>query len=90
MVIKNLGALLNNFFGIQVALLCTQVLPAERPKMLDVVRMLEGDGLAERWEQWREVESRRCQEALALPNRYCELVEDSSWDIEAIQLSGPI
>ncbi|CAK9875115.1 unnamed protein product [Sphagnum jensenii] len=74
---------------VQVALLCTQVLPAERPKMLDVVRMLEGDGLAERWEQWREVESRRCQEALALPNRYCELVEDSSWDIEAIQLSGP-
>jgi somatic embryogenesis receptor kinase 1 len=26
---------------------------------------------------------------VALPNRYCELVEDSSWDIEAIQLSGP-
>ncbi len=77
------------FSFIQVALLCTQVLPAERPKMLDVVRMLEGDGLAERWEQWREVESRRCQEALALPNCYCELVEDSSWDIEAIQLSGP-
>ncbi|CAK9194246.1 unnamed protein product [Sphagnum troendelagicum] len=74
---------------VQVALLCTQVLPAERPKMLDVVRMLEGDGLAERWEQWREVESRRTQEAVALPNRYCELVEDSSWDIEAIQLSGP-
>jgi somatic embryogenesis receptor kinase 1 len=71
-----------------VALLCTQVLPAERPKMLDVARMLEGDGLAERWEQWREVESRRSREAL-LPRRYCELVEDSSWDIEAIQLSGP-
>ncbi|KAG0618072.1 hypothetical protein M758_4G036400 [Ceratodon purpureus] len=73
---------------VQVALLCTQVLPAERPKMLDVARMLEGDGLAERWEQWREVESRRSREAL-LPRRYCELVEDSSWDIEAIQLSGP-
>jgi somatic embryogenesis receptor kinase 1 len=73
---------------VQVALLCTQVLPTERPKMLDVVRMLEGDGLAERWEQWREVESRRSREAL-LPRRYCELVEDSSWDIEAIQLSGP-
>nr|APU94860.1 leucine-rich repeat receptor-like protein kinase [Pohlia nutans] len=73
---------------VQVALLCTQVLPSGRPKMLDVVRMLEGDGLAERWEQWREVESRRSREAL-LPRRYCELVEDSSWDIEAIQLSGP-
>ncbi|XP_024367116.1 LRR receptor kinase BAK1 [Physcomitrium patens] len=73
---------------VQVALLCTQVLPSERPKMLDVARMLEGDGLAERWEQWREVENRRSREAL-LPRRYCELVEDSSWDIEAIQLSGP-
>ncbi|XP_024372657.1 LRR receptor kinase BAK1 [Physcomitrium patens] len=73
---------------VQVALLCTQVLPAERPKMLDVARMLEGDGLAERWEQWREMESRMSREAL-LPRRFCELVEDSSWDIEAIHLSGP-
>ncbi|CAL5438724.1 unnamed protein product [Camellia sinensis] len=36
---------------IQVALLCTQGAPLERPKMSDVVRMLEGDGLAERWEE---------------------------------------
>ncbi|XP_043711446.1 probable LRR receptor-like serine/threonine-protein kinase At2g23950 [Telopea speciosissima] len=35
---------------IQVALLCTQFLPAHRPKMSEVVRMLEGDGLAEKWE----------------------------------------
>ena len=34
---------------LQVALLCTQYLPAHRPKMADVVRMLEGDGLAEKW-----------------------------------------
>ncbi|XP_044462861.1 probable LRR receptor-like serine/threonine-protein kinase At2g23950 [Mangifera indica] len=34
---------------LQVALLCTQYLPAHRPKMSDVVRMLEGDGLAEKW-----------------------------------------
>ncbi|KAL7097297.1 hypothetical protein ACP275_10G135300 [Erythranthe tilingii] len=34
---------------IQVALLCTQYQPAHRPKMSDVVRMLEGDGLAEKW-----------------------------------------
>ncbi|GJV79903.1 brassinosteroid insensitive 1-associated receptor kinase 1-like protein isoform X1, partial [Tanacetum coccineum] len=37
---------------IQVALLCTQGTPLERPKMSEVVRMLEGDGLAERWESW--------------------------------------
>ncbi|KAF3484756.1 hypothetical protein F2Q69_00057733 [Brassica cretica] len=34
---------------LQVALLCTQYLPAHRPKMSEVVLMLEGDGLAERW-----------------------------------------
>ncbi|XP_057969058.1 probable LRR receptor-like serine/threonine-protein kinase At2g23950 [Malania oleifera] len=34
---------------LQVALLCTQYLPAHRPKMSEVVRMLEGDGLVEKW-----------------------------------------
>ncbi|KAB2035792.1 hypothetical protein ES319_D04G177100v1 [Gossypium barbadense] len=41
---------------IQVALLCTQGTPMERPKMSEVVRMLEGDGLAERWEEWQKEE----------------------------------
>ena len=35
---------------IQVALLCTQSTPTERPKMSEVVRMLEGNGLAEKLE----------------------------------------
>ncbi|KAK1290251.1 putative LRR receptor-like serine/threonine-protein kinase [Acorus calamus] len=35
---------------VQVALLCTQYLPSHRPKMSEVVRMLEGDGLAEKWQ----------------------------------------
>lgn len=34
---------------VQVALLCTQYLPAHRPKMSEVVCMLEGDGFAEKW-----------------------------------------
>lgn len=34
---------------LQVAILCTQNLPAHRPKMSEVVRMLEGDGLADKW-----------------------------------------
>lgn len=34
---------------LQVALLCTQYMTAHRPKMSEVVRMLEGDGLAEKW-----------------------------------------
>ncbi|KAF7128098.1 hypothetical protein RHSIM_Rhsim11G0134800 [Rhododendron simsii] len=41
---------------IQVALLCTQGTAMERPKMSEVVRMLEGDGLAEKWEEWQKEE----------------------------------
>ncbi|KAI3755276.1 hypothetical protein L1987_55072 [Smallanthus sonchifolius] len=39
---------------IQIALLCTQATPLDRPKMSEVVRMLEGDGLTNRWEEWQE------------------------------------
>ncbi|CAA2966104.1 BRASSINOSTEROID INSENSITIVE 1-associated receptor kinase 1-like [Olea europaea subsp. europaea] len=44
---------------IQVALLCTQSSPTERPKMSDVVGMLEGDSLAEKWEEWQKEEMLR-------------------------------
>ncbi|KAG4999546.1 hypothetical protein JHK87_020618 [Glycine soja] len=37
---------------IQVALICTQKSPYERPKMSEVVRMLEGEGLEEKWDEW--------------------------------------
>lgn len=47
---------------IQVALLCTQGSPEDRPKMAEVVRMLEGEGLAERWVEWQQVEHTRRQE----------------------------
>ncbi|KAH9533029.1 hypothetical protein CY35_18G029500 [Sphagnum magellanicum] len=72
---------------VQVALLCSQTSPSERPKMSDVVRMLEGEGLVERWEKWWEAEKRRSLEAPSMP--HWELIHDSSWDIEATQLSGP-
>ncbi|KAL6839113.1 hypothetical protein ACP4OV_031004 [Aristida adscensionis] len=35
---------------VQVALLCTQFQPSHRPRMSEVLRMLEGDGLADKWE----------------------------------------
>ncbi|KAK7400292.1 hypothetical protein VNO78_11496 [Psophocarpus tetragonolobus] len=38
--------------AIQVALLCTQSSPLERPQMCEVVSMLEGEGLEEKWDQW--------------------------------------
>ncbi|KAL3523603.1 hypothetical protein ACH5RR_016437 [Cinchona calisaya] len=44
---------------IQIALLCTQNSPTERPKMSEVVKMLEGDGLAERWLDWQKEEMLR-------------------------------
>lgn len=42
---------------VQVTLLCTQYLPSNRPKMSEVVRMLEGDGLADKWEASNKAQS---------------------------------
>ncbi|XP_024928789.3 protein NSP-INTERACTING KINASE 2 isoform X1 [Ziziphus jujuba] len=41
---------------VKVALLCTH-----RPKMSEVVRMVEGDALVERWEASQIVESTKCK-----------------------------
>ncbi|KAJ8769552.1 hypothetical protein K2173_005155 [Erythroxylum novogranatense] len=73
---------------IQVALLCTQSSPVDRPKMSEVVRMLEGDGLAERWEEWQKVEVVR-QEIDLCPSRNSEWILDSTENLHAVELSGP-
>lgn len=70
---------------IQVALLCTQGSPMVRPKMSEVVRMLEGDGLAERWDQWQNEEVR--QEVDLAPNS--DWIVDSTENLHAVELSGP-
>lgn len=74
---------------IQVALLCTQGSPMDRPKMAEVVRMLEGDGLAERWEEWQKVEVVRSQELDLVPHRTPEWIVDSTDNLHAVELSGP-
>ncbi|XP_015894250.2 protein NSP-INTERACTING KINASE 2 [Ziziphus jujuba] len=75
---------------IQVALLCTQYLPSHRPKMSEVVRMLEGDGLAEKWEASQRAESTRCRaNDFSSSERYSDLTDDSSLLVQAMELSGP-
>ncbi|CAH9122583.1 unnamed protein product [Cuscuta epithymum] len=72
---------------IQVALLCTQASPEERPAMSNVVRMLEGEGLAEMWREWQHVEVTRIQDYDRLQRRI-EWSEDSTYKQSAIELSG--
>ncbi|KAL7141196.1 hypothetical protein ABFS83_08G037100 [Erythranthe nasuta] len=75
---------------VQVALLCTQYLPGLRPKMSEIVRMLEGDGLAERWEASQRLESNKFKtQELSSSERYSDLTDDSSLIAQAIELSGP-
>ncbi|KAL4353173.1 hypothetical protein GQ457_06G026430 [Hibiscus cannabinus] len=76
---------------VQVALLCTQYLPGHRPKMSEVVRMLEGDGLAERWEASQRTESTKCKppHEFSSSDRYSDLTDDSSLLVQAMELSGP-
>lgn len=76
---------------VQVTLLCTQYLPTHRPKMSEVVRMLEGDGLVEKWEASQRADSTRCRAAneFSSSERYSDLTDDSSLLIQAMELSGP-
>ncbi|KAJ6305497.1 hypothetical protein OIU78_020936 [Salix suchowensis] len=71
---------------IKVALLCTQASPEDRPAMSEVVRMLEGEGLAERWEEWQHVEVTRREEYSRLQRRFD--LGDSLYNQSAIELSG--
>ncbi|KAL6570984.1 Protein NSP-INTERACTING KINASE 2 [Orobanche gracilis] len=75
---------------VQVALLCTQYLPSHRPKMSEVICMLEGDGLAEKWEASQRTESTRCRaNEFSSSERYSDLTDDSSLLNQEMELSGP-
>jgi hypothetical protein len=74
---------------VRVALLCTQFNPSHRPKMSEVLKMLEGDGLAEKWEASQKVETPRFRSFENPPQRYSDFIEESSLVVEAMELSGP-
>ncbi|PHT97583.1 Protein NSP-INTERACTING KINASE 1 [Capsicum chinense] len=76
---------------VQVALLCTQYLPGHRPKMSEIVRMLEGDGLAERWEASQKFEgsNKYKTKELSSSERFSDLTDDSLLLVQAMELSGP-
>ncbi|PPS02830.1 hypothetical protein GOBAR_AA17831 [Gossypium barbadense] len=74
---------------IQVALLCTQGTPMERPKMSEVVRMLEGDGLAERWEEWQKEEMFRQEFNHNHQPNADWIIADSTSYLRPDELSGP-
>jgi hypothetical protein len=75
---------------VQVALLCTQYYPCHRPRMSEVIRMLEGDGLAEKWEASQNVDTPKSVSSEILPPKYMDFaVDESSLGLEAMELSGP-
>ncbi|KAF8405740.1 hypothetical protein HHK36_007817 [Tetracentron sinense] len=70
---------------VQVALLCTQSSPEDRPKMAEVVSMMKGVGLVERWAEWEQLEVIRYNEYSVMSHQFA-WAEDSTQ--EAIQLSN--
>ncbi|KAK3013547.1 hypothetical protein RJ639_009920, partial [Escallonia herrerae] len=72
---------------IQVNLLCTQDSPTKRPKMSEVVRMLEGDGLGERWEHLEH--EILCPQFDTYHQNLDWIVADSTFDLRPEELSGP-
>ncbi|GAB2280488.1 Protein NSP-INTERACTING KINASE 3 [Dionaea muscipula] len=77
---------------VRVALLCTQFNPAHRPKMSEVLRMLEGDeGVAEKLEGSQKSDTLKTRQPCEPPHEryYSDYIEESGLVVEAMELSGP-
>ncbi|CAH9110769.1 unnamed protein product [Cuscuta europaea] len=73
---------------LQVALLCTQTSPEDRPRMTEVISMLQGVGLTARWAEWEQLDEVRNHEFTNVGHKFL-WGEDSTYDQEAVQLSEP-
>ncbi|KAL9668071.1 hypothetical protein QQ045_002445 [Rhodiola kirilowii] len=69
---------------IKVALLCTQGSPDDRPKMEQVVNMLKGIGLEDRWTAWESLDEVQKQEFTLVLDRFSWADESTQ---EALHLS---
>lgn len=82
---------------VRVAILCTQYVPNHRPNMSEVVEMLEGDRLVDKWEGCNDrsetTVTSRCRSSgtddFSSLERYSDLTDDSLLLVEAMELSGP-
>ncbi|XP_078431535.1 protein NSP-INTERACTING KINASE 1-like [Wolffia australiana] len=77
---------------VRVALVCAQPEPAKRPRMAEVVRMLEGEvvpgeGIAA--QRWEAAGSARAAHELSSSDRFSDLTDDSLQLVQPIELSGP-
>ena len=69
---------------------CWDANPDARPPFTEVVRMLEGDGLAERWEASQRADSHKFKvPEFTFGRCYSDLTDDSSLLVQAVELSGP-
>lgn len=77
---------------VELALQCTQPYPRLRPKMSEVLKVLEGLGRAEGDEEYQPGWSSNAGEprACSFSREYSgDVHEESSFIIEAMELSGP-
>ncbi|KAI4996732.1 hypothetical protein ZWY2020_052074 [Hordeum vulgare] len=92
MVDKDLG---NNYDGVELeemvqVALHALILPS-RPRMSEVIRMLEGDGLTDKWEASQNVNTPKSVSSELLPLKFTDFAgaNESSVGLEAMELSGP-
>jgi hypothetical protein len=79
---------------VQIALLCTMYRPCHRPKMSEIVNMLEGgDRVAEKWEAVKNIEDPNpdwSSEFMCIGINYNDDDQrNNSIELQAIELSGP-